>query len=276
MSDPLAPREVKLPFWWPLMRVALTLLAAWLVAFPAVLFLRPSVSYQVESGEIIAHSVAARTVIPAGTPVQEQALVRERRVFGSDIPGYVVGVFDIAGHAGARLYTDRTSPALVFNTPGAVTVLTPANRDALLSAWRGGEAMTFYPAERPRPWLLLVMGLLTAGLFAALLTGKRRISYEWTSDALVTRSLGHTHRFPYASTTAEVTHEPLGIRLLGTAIPGYVTGTFTTKALGNVQVIATTVRPDAALLLRQDGRTYYLTPNDPQAASRRFGRAASK
>lgn len=149
MTDPLAPREVSTPLWWPLLRTLLLLLCVWLVAFPLVLFLRPALSYRVADGQITASSVASRTVIPAGTPVKEEPLVTRRRQFGSAIPGYVVGVFDVAGHPGARLYTDGSSPGLV-------------------------------------------------------------------------------------------------------------------------QAIATTGRPETALLLKQEGRTYYLTPNDPQAAAGKF------
>lgn len=270
MPDPLAPRDVTTPLWWPLVRVALLLLCVWLVAFPLVLLVHPAVSYRVEAGQITASSVASRTVIPAGTPVKEEPLVVQRRLFGSDIPGYVVGIFDVAGHQGARLYTDGSSPALVFDTPGAVTILTPSNRDELLRAWRSGETTTVYPAQRPRPWLLLILGALTTALLGTLLGGRRRITYEWTPDALMTRSAGHTHRFAYRTTAAEITAEPLGIRLFGTAMPGYLTGSFSTRSLGRVQAIATTARPDSALLLKQDGRTYYLTPNDPQMAAGKF------
>lgn len=272
MPDPLAPRDVTTPLWWPLVRAALLLLCVWLVAFPLVLLLRPAVSYRVANGQITASSMASRTVIPAGRPVKEEPLVVQRRLSGSDIPGYVIGIFDVAGHQGARLYTDGSSPALVFDTPGAVTILTPSNRDELLRAWRSGETAIFYPAQRPRPWLLLILGALTTALLGTLLGGRRRITYEWTPDALITRSAGHTHRFPYQTTAAEITAEPLGIRLFGTAIPGYLTGSFSTRSLGRVQAIATTARPDSALLLKQDGRTYYLTPNDndPQMAAGKF------
>lgn len=81
----------------------------------------------------------------------------------------------------------------------------------------------------------------------------------WASDALVIHAGFRRHRFPYATTEARLTSQPLGARLFGTAAPGTVTGRFALEG-SSVQALATTTRPEEALILSHGGQTYYVTP----------------
>lgn len=115
------------------------------------------------------------------------------------------------------------------------------------------------------PFLLLLPLL---GFFAQ----RPRLVYEWERDALIVRTGLSRTRFPFGTTRADVTEEGLGLRLFGTAVPGYFTVRFSMKSAGGgrVQAYATTAQPARALLLHLNGTTYHLTPVDPQAALQQF------
>ncbi|GAA5511876.1 hypothetical protein Dcar01_00590 [Deinococcus carri] len=231
-----APREIPTatvppPRWWPWVR---WLLAAVLLAVLGLLLLpgvlrRPV--YEVRGGEILARSVASSRVIPAGTGVVQVEVRRVRKTVGSDAPGYVVGRFEVARFGEADLYTDGSNPALVFLTRPRVTVLTPADPDALLQTWRAGEAGTFFPARPPSALFAGLVGLLLLGPLALLLR-RPRLRYTLLPGVLVAQSSLHTQRFPLDRTSAELTREGLGVRLFGTAVPGYLTGTFSLGRAG--------------------------------------------
>ncbi|WP_081790971.1 PH domain-containing protein [Deinococcus phoenicis] len=253
------------PRWWPWVRWLLVAVLLGLLALPLLPGVLRRPVYEVRGGEIVARSVASSRVIPAGTGVDWVEVRRLRKTVGSDAPGYVVGRFEVARFGEADLYTDGSSPALVFLTRPRVTVLTPADPHALLRVWEAGETGTFYPARPPSALFAVLMALVLLGPLVLLLR-PARIRYTLLPGELVTRSILHTQRFPLDRTSAEVTREGLGVRLFGTAVPGYLTGTYALKAGrgGRVQAVATTARPDAAVLLTLDGTTYYLTPADPR------------
>lgn len=116
-----------------------------------------------------------------------------------------------------------------------------------------------------------VVVIVLLGLPVLLVLAARRggVRYEWGPDALVVRAGLRRHVFPYASTPARVTTEPLGARLAGTAVQGSVTGRFA-FGRGAVHALATTTRPGQALLLGPPERTYYVTPDGAAEAAQRF------
>ncbi|MDP9765552.1 PH domain-containing protein [Deinococcus enclensis] len=107
-----------------------------------------------------------------------------------------------------------------------------------------------------------VVVIVLVGLPFLLVLAARRggVRYEWGADALVVRAGVQRRVFPYASTRARLTTVPLGARLAGTAVAGSVTGRFA-FGRGAVHALATTTRPDQALLLGSAERTYYVTPD---------------
>ncbi|AFD27862.1 PH domain-containing protein [Deinococcus gobiensis] len=270
-SVPISTAPEPMPWWWPVARLVLCLgvfALCGLFILP-VLLGRPL--YKVQGGQITVRGVQAQTIIPAGTPVTQDQIEIRRKVIGSAMVGYTVGQFDLARHGLANLYTDGSDHALVFRTTPRVTVLTPADPEGLLQAWRKNQTGIFRPA-RPASfssavWLsLLLLPLLV------FFVRRPQLNYRWVDGALVVNAALSSRRFPVESTRAELTCERLGSRLFGTATPGYYTGTFAMKSAGGgrVQAYATLARPNAALLLKTEGKTYYLTPEDPQAVLDRF------
>jgi len=178
----------------------------------------------------------------------------------------------LARYGVANLYTDGSDRALVFRTTPRVTVLTPADPDGMLRTWRAGQVGTFRPAQPASLSVAVVLPLLFMLPLLVFLARRPRMEYRWVDGALVVRTALSSQRFPVGKTKAELTQEGLGLRLFGTATPGYYTGTFSMKSAGGgrVQAYATTARPKEALLLKLEGKTYYLTPEDPQAELERF------
>jgi len=114
---------------------------------------------------------------------------------------------------------------------------------------------------------LLILLLLPPLLY--LVSRKVGVTYQWGPDALHVRAGFRQHIFPYATTTARLTSQPLGARMWGTAAPGTVTGRFTLNG-SVVRALATTARPPQALLLSQGRDTFYVTPENPADFLNRF------
>jgi hypothetical protein len=276
-SPLLATATEPTPRWWPLMRWGTVAIFVGILAITALPSMQGGSVYEVRGGQIIARSVASSRVIPAGTSVSSRPIERQRRVMGSDTPGYVVGRFSVARYGTADLYTDGTNPMLVFLTRPRVTMLTPADPEALLATWRTGGSGVFRPARSPSISIQLIMANLILLPLIAFFVRPPRMTYRLTPDALEVRIGLHKQRFPFAATKAELTSDGLGMRLFGTAIPGYYTGSFSTKAGGvsQIQALATASRPAQAVVLKLDGVAYYLTPADPAALVARFENSAT-
>ncbi|WP_198170517.1 hypothetical protein [Deinococcus arboris] len=265
------------PRWWPWARALflLPLLLLPLLVVPVLLFAPQALRlpvYTVQGGQITARSLASRTSIPAGTPVQRRPVTLRGKLIGSDLPGYTVGTFWV-DQSRAAVYSDGSQGkgALVFATQPP-TVLTPADPDALLRVWRSGGSGDFRPARPAQlswPELLVLLPLVP---LLAFFLSKPRVRYAQDGDALVVRTWASSTRFPRTGTTATLTAAPLGLRLFGTAIPGYYSGTFSSAGAsgGHVQAAAGSSRPAQALLLTHRGRTFYLTPQDPAALAAWF------
>ncbi|ANE44323.1 PH domain-containing protein [Deinococcus puniceus] len=273
----LATATEPTPRSWPLVRWSFVAIFASILTFTALPSLQARPVYEVRGGQIIARSVTSSRVIPAGTPVTSEQLTRLRKVMGSNTTGYVVGRFSVPRYRMADLYTDGSNPMLVFLTRPRVTVLTPADPEALLATWRTGGTGVFRPARSPSVSTELILATLILTPLLAFLMRPPRMTYRLTPDALEVRTGLHKHRFPFAATRAELTWDGLGMRLFGTAIPGYYTGSFSTKAGGvsRIQALATAYQPSQAVVLKLDGVAYYLTPADPAALAAYFENSAT-
>lgn len=268
----LVPLPQPRPTWWLLLSAGLAL--ALLVDLGALL--APALlglpRYDVSGGQIVARSVLSRTVIPASTPAEATVLDLRRKSFGSDLPSYVVGRFD-TDRGQVAVYSDGSRRGLLLATIPP-TFITPADPAALLAARASGAAATFQPAraagtDRPSLGLaLLVVPPILAAAWSVLLR-RPRLSYTVTGDSLTIRTQASTTALPRQGTAARLTPEPLGLRQLGTSVPGYHTGTFRLRG-GPVQAAASQARPTQALLLDHAGKTYYLTPSDPAAVAAWF------
>lgn len=264
----LAPVQVPTPKWWPPLAASLLLLSG----LPLAMELGPPLlhlpRYEVSGGQIVARSLASSTVIPQGTAVEKVTLGQFSKQFGSAAPGYTVGRFR-SERGEVAAYGDGSRTGLLFGTRPP-TFLTPTNPQALLTTWQKGDATTFRPAPAtPNLWSLL-LALLPVGLIGALVLRRPRLSYDIAGDTLTVRTRASRTEFPRGSTKASLTSDPLGVRVFGSSLPGYHTGTFAIRS-GNVQAAASTPRPAQALLLEHGGKRYYLTPSDPAALAAWFG-----
>lgn len=252
-------------FWLRLFVLGVALLTLAALALPTLLG-RPT--YEVRGGQLVARSVLGRVVIPASTPVRAVTLTNVRRVAGTALPGYCTGTFRSAPYRRLGLITDCSRDVLVFSTPSRPTAISPADPNALLAALQNGEAATFTPASRPRlDGSLLFVGLVTL-LPLAILFVSPRLTYRVEHGELRVKTLTNTFRFPLDKIAATTTTDGLGLKVMGTGLPGYYTGTYALAAKGKkgaVQAFATTNRPSEAVLLRHENVTYYLTPADPAA-----------
>lgn len=252
---------------WPYIRWLLIVLITFLVGFNLQPLFRPDgVVYEVEGGQITARSVGASKTIPAGTPVVREPVNLQRRLLGTDRPGYVVGRFVAAKWGEVEVFSDGSQPALVFRTSPLPTVITPEEPDSLLAAWRQGQTATFKPTRASAVSWGDLLGLVILVPLLVFLVHNPKITYKLTENELVVRTAFNTLRFPKGATKAEITHEPLGARLGGIAIPGYYTGVFSIRNLagGRVHALATSSSPKQAVILKLDGKAYYLTPAEPQ------------
>jgi len=113
----------------------------------------------------------------------------------------------------------------------------------------------------------LILLILPPLLYIA--SRKTGVRYTWAPEALRVDAGLRRYVFPYATTTARLTTQPLGSRIWGTAVTGSVTGRYT---LGNstVQALATTAHPAQALVLNDGQHTFYVTPERAEECAQRF------
>lgn len=276
--SPLTPLAQPKPTVWHWL--LLPAVAALLI-LPAILLLPPLLGfprYEVADGQIMARSLASSTVIPAGTPVQQGPVTLGRKLVGSATAGYTVGRFG-SDYGPLNVYSDGSQgrDALLFATQPRPTLLTPADPEALLIAQKEDRSATFYPTRRGElnP-VSLFISLITLPILALLLMPRKPLGYELDRSgkdggALVIRTGPTRFRLPLNATQAQVTTHGLGARLFGTGAPGYYTGTFAISSAavptGRVQAAASSTTPPQALLLTHAGKTYYLTPSEPEVVA---------
>ncbi|GHG04048.1 hypothetical protein GCM10017783_15810 [Deinococcus piscis] len=282
LPDPLAPLREPTPRLW---RWLLPLMVMALLTLPTLLLLPPLLGlprYEVQAGTVVARSLGSTVRIEQDTPVQRGPVTLRGKLVGSNADGYVVGRFG-SEYGTLNVYSDGSqgADALLFATQPRPTLLTPAHPDTLLTTWRRGDSATFAPARRAG-YDLLSLGstLLILPILALLLAPRKPIRYELDRSgadggALVIHTGASQTRLPLTSTEARLTSYGLGVRLLGTGLPGYYTGTFSIAgaavSAGRVQAAATSAKPPQALLLTHGGKTYYLTPSDPEVVAGWFG-----
>lgn len=252
---------------------ALMLLLAVLLVLPPLLGYP---RYEVRAGVLTVQSIATHRTLKASTPVGAVTLPPLKRSMGTSSGGVCVGRFRDAAGKAYELYTDCSSDVLLFSPAGRRPVaITPDDPQGLLATLRSGGTATYHlPPDTHIPlgsWLA-VLPLLVLAAFA--LWPWAALQYRLTPDALeVRRRLGSDH-LPYGSLSVRPTRSPLGMKLMGTGLPGYHTGLYATPG-GQVMAAATSSHAPA-LLLTSGGTTYYITPADPQALMAELGRRGAK
>ena len=244
------------------------LLAAFLIFLAVLVILPPLLGYpryEVRGGTLTVRSIATHRDVTASTPVGAFTLPALRKTVGTASEGLCVGRFSDAAGQVYELYTDCSPQVLLFRVPGKRPLaITPGDPQGLLAALRaGGSGVYHLPRSTRVPltsWLLTLPLLLLALLT---LLPWPMLRYSLTPEALLVRRRLGVDRLPYAGMTVRRARGRLGLRLLGTGVPGYHTGLYVT-ADGQVMADATSVTAPA-LLVTSGGTTYYLTPADPAA-----------
>ncbi|WP_189011963.1 PH domain-containing protein [Deinococcus malanensis] len=111
--------------------------------------------------------------------------------------------------------------------------------------------------------------LLTLPPLLYIVSRKSGVRYTWAPEALRVEAGLRRYVFPYATTSARFTTQPLGSRIWGTAVSGSVTGRYTLNS-STVHALATTTRPAQALLLTAGQHTFYVTPEKAEEFADRF------
>lgn len=132
-----------------------------------------------------------------------------------------------------------------------------------------GTAFLSGPDARSTEWPLVILGVLLAVVF---FLAPRRLAYALAPDALVVSRLTGRTALPYAGMRARRTAGRLGVRLLGTGLPGYLTGQFSFGPDGPGRVRAAASRGTGGVIVESGGQPHFLTPADPDAFLRALER----
>lgn len=125
-------------------------------------------------------------------------------------------------------------------------------------------AVALLPGEGgPGPGIVTLP--LALALLAVFLLAPRRLAYTLMPQGLTLTRMAGQDVLPYAGMRARCTEGGLGVRTLGTGLPGYLTGFFTFGPGQPSRVRAAASRARGGVLVESGGETYFLTPADPDA-----------
>lgn len=126
--------------------------------------------------------------------------------------------------------------------------------------------LAFVPDEaNPNPAVTALLLGLAALLGAVFWLAPRRLSYRLTEDALLVGKLTGPVRLPYTGLSARRASRGLGLKMGGTGLPGYYSGNYVYNADGLNNVLAAASNTGGGVLVTSVGRTFFLTPSDPDA-----------
>lgn len=121
---------------------------------------------------------------------------------------------------------------------------------------RNAEVQNFLPS-----FVLLVISLIILGICLLAVLGPLRMKYIITDQTVILRGFSGQKVLPIRDLKAYVLSPSINMRLVGTGVPGYFTGLYTSEQ-GNIQVIATTTTK-GILLEHQKGKIF-ITPEDEE------------
>jgi hypothetical protein len=269
---PRLKRGLQTAIGLPLSAVVLlpTIFAVWLVWAPHV------VELEIEDGQLHVTTAPApvsrhRTIdLTSVVTVEEMTLGRGRRVAGTGLPGYCVGVFSYDEIGRVWQATDCSHSALVLRrTDDTPIVLTPPDRDRFRTALENGGG---YHESQPRPdtgrgWLMIKLMVLFTPLLGMLVPliffiAPGRLRYRVVSGGLEVSTMLGTKLFATAGCTAR-SHKPkVGMRLWGTGAPGYYTGTYRVDGT-NTKIYTTSVKE--GVLIEGPGVRVLVNPENEDA-----------
>lgn len=269
---PRLKRGLQLAIGLPLslLLVLPTLFAAWLVWAPHVVELRVQegrLHVTTAPAPIARHHTFDLATIVA---VDEIHLSGGRRVAGTGLPGYCVGIFSYAEVGRVWQATDCSHDVLVLRRAEAgPVVLTPPDRNRFRAALQngGGYHESQPPPETGRGWFAIKLMILLAPMFGILVpliffVAPGRLCYRVVSGGLEVSTLLGTKRFPTAGCTARSHRPKIGMRLWGTGAPGYYTGTYRVDG-ANTKLYTTSVKE--GVLIEGPGVRVFINPENETA-----------
>jgi hypothetical protein len=255
--------------------VLMTAAAVAVLAFALPLFwLGGDVRYSVAPGELridMREGWIRRTKVVALDSIREAlpvTLGRGYRTMGTGMPGYCAGLFRYDALGTVWQATTCCADAVLLRVEGEErpVVVAPADREHFLAALRDGSAGRFDPwPGPPRPAGFELLGLLLLVPILLLPVGPsifflspERIRYEVGRGTLSMKSAFATRRLELAGAKASRLAPRRVLRLYGSGLPGYYTGTFAIDG-HRAHVSATTV---AKGVLVEGRERAFVTPAD--------------
>ena len=210
---------------------------------------------------------------------------RGRRHVGINMAGLKQGRWSFAETGPVSLYATTTRGLVTIEAAGQKWGISPAEPEAFIEALETGQPGVFEPVEQSAAAGLTFMAILTlvivalpAGLITSLRRLVRNIGYELRDDELWIHGSWRPVRIPYRTIdSVRVEERPAGhtTRIVGTALPGLMWGSFSWRSLGpNVKLYVTRLQP--LVVLQTGGRTVGLSPEDAEGFSRELKRRIGK
>ncbi len=269
---PRLKRGLQLAVGLPLSLVILlpTLFSVWLVWAPHVVELRvdqDQLHINTAPAPISRHRTIDLTSVVA---VEELHLDRGRRIAGTGLPGYCVGIFSYAEIGRVWQATDCSRDVLVLRRAADnPVVLTPPDRERFRAALQNGSGYheSQPPPETGRGWFMIKLMILLTPLLGMLvplifLVAPARLRYRVVSGGFEVTTIFGITRFATAGCTARHHRPRIGLRLWGTGAPGYYTGTYRVDGV-NAKIYTTSVKE--GILIEGPGTRVFINPENEAA-----------
>lgn len=209
---------------------------------------------------------------------------RGRRLFGVNMAGLKQGSWSFAETGRLSLYATTTRQLVVIETDKGKWGISPSDPEAFIHALEAGQPGTFEPIAQSAGggMALIVIMMLAISAFSFILIGwlrrmARTMAYELTEDALVIHGSWRPIRIPYRSIDAVRVETPTGrpMRVVGTALPGLMWGSFSWSSVGrNLRLYTTRLQP--LVVIQTGSGTVGLSPEDAQGFANDLKRRIDK
>ncbi|GEM49429.1 PH domain-containing protein [Deinococcus cellulosilyticus] len=121
---------------------------------------------------------------------------------------------------------------------------------------RNAESQNFVPS-----FVLLVISLFILGICLLAVLGPMRMRYIITDQSLILRGFAGEQKLALQDLRAQVLEPSISLRMIGTGVPGYFTGLYSSQQ-GNIRVVATTT--SRGILLEHPRGKVFITPEDEE------------
>lgn len=256
-----------------LLGIVLTVVVAGVALLVTALFWMPhSLAYTID-GESLSISatpwpVATSRVVPLAS-IQSAGVVTLEgglRTGGTAVPGLCSGWFRYPDLGSVWQATDCSRRVVLIDAGMDRLLVSPSNSEVFLEQLRLRKAGSFVPPPAPpTPNVLALLPILMwvlAGVLAlSVLVAPSRIVYAVSPEFVEIRALLGSRCMLTKGLVARRHRPKLGLRLAGTALPGYYSGWF--RMDGKNTLLRATDVTDGVLLEGQ--RRVFINPADPEA-----------